>query len=155
LQHDFPLDILMVLSSMITVTTDGEHLTCGGFPLGKTVHLGNFEFITDYFGGLSRFPRRGNLGAAFMGSTRSGTPFSWWAMIEDFAEEFLTASSGEEGFDLPSTRGFSHGEGLGRLFVHPPRPVLSPKPHEPLVSILRLSAWIGGSKLLTTTTHKP
>jgi hypothetical protein len=45
---------------------------CGGFSLGKTVHLVNFEFIADYFGGLSLFPRRGNEGTALMGSTRSG-----------------------------------------------------------------------------------
>jgi hypothetical protein len=59
LQRAFPLDILMVPSSAIVVAIDGEHLTCGGFSLGETVHLGNFEFITDYFDGLRLSPRRG------------------------------------------------------------------------------------------------
>jgi hypothetical protein len=44
-----------------------------------------------------------------MGSTHSGTPSPWWAMIEDSAEEFLTASSGEGGSALPSPR--RHGMG--------------------------------------------
>jgi hypothetical protein len=52
----------MVPSSAIAVTTDGECLTCSGFSLGERVHLGNFEFITDYFVGLSRSPRRGDEG---------------------------------------------------------------------------------------------
>jgi hypothetical protein len=39
----------MVPSSVITITIDGERLMCGGFFLSETVHLGNFEFITDYF----------------------------------------------------------------------------------------------------------
>jgi hypothetical protein len=73
-QRPFPPDILMVPSSAITVPGDGEHLACGGFSLGKTVHLGSFEFIANYFGSLSLSPRRGNSGAAFMGSTRSGAP---------------------------------------------------------------------------------
>jgi hypothetical protein len=47
LQCAFPLDILMVPSSMITITTDGECLMCGGFTLGKTVYLGSIEFIAD------------------------------------------------------------------------------------------------------------
>jgi hypothetical protein len=33
----------MVLSSAITITFDGEHLTCGGFSIGETIHLGNFK----------------------------------------------------------------------------------------------------------------
>jgi hypothetical protein len=53
LQRAFPLDVLMVPSSALTVTTDGEHLTCSGFSLGETIHLRNFEFITNYFGGPS------------------------------------------------------------------------------------------------------
>jgi hypothetical protein len=42
----------MVPSSAITIAADGECLTCGGFSLGETVYLGNFECITDY-GGLN------------------------------------------------------------------------------------------------------
>jgi hypothetical protein len=87
----------MVPSFAITVTADGERLTCGGFSLGESVRLGSFEFITDYFGGLSRSPRRGDSGAAFMGSTHNGTPSPQRTMIEDSIEEFLTTSSGEGG----------------------------------------------------------
>jgi hypothetical protein len=43
----------MVRSFAITVAANGERLACGGFSLGETVCHGNFEFITDYFGGLS------------------------------------------------------------------------------------------------------
>jgi hypothetical protein len=65
-------EVLMVPSSLITVAAEGERLTCGGFSLGKLVHHRNFEFITDYFRGLSLFPRRGNDDTIFLGSTRSG-----------------------------------------------------------------------------------
>jgi hypothetical protein len=47
---------------------------CGGFSLGETVRLGSFEFIADYFGGLSLSPRRSNSSVAFMGSTHNGSP---------------------------------------------------------------------------------
>jgi hypothetical protein len=60
LQHAFPIDILMVTSSTITFATNSEHQTCGGFSLDETIHLGRFEFITDYFSDLSLSPRRGN-----------------------------------------------------------------------------------------------
>jgi hypothetical protein len=50
----------MVTSSTITVATNSEHQTCGGFSLDETIHLGRFEFITDYFSDLSLSPRRGN-----------------------------------------------------------------------------------------------
>jgi hypothetical protein len=66
LQRVFPIDVLIVPSSMITVTADGEHLTCDGFSLGETVCLGNFEFIANYFDVLSLSPRRGNADAAFI-----------------------------------------------------------------------------------------
>jgi hypothetical protein len=62
----------MVPSSSIAFTVDGERLTCSGFSLGKPIHLGNFEFIADYFGSLSLSPRRGNEGTIFVGSTHSG-----------------------------------------------------------------------------------
>jgi hypothetical protein len=73
-------------------------------PLGETVRLGNFEFIADYFNSLSLSPRRYDSSTVFMGSTRSGTPSPWWAMIEDSVKEFLMASSREGGFGLPSPR---------------------------------------------------
>jgi hypothetical protein len=74
LQPTFCLDVLMVPSSVISIT--GERLTCDGFSLGETVRLGNFEFIVDYFSGLSLSPRRGNTGTAFMGTTHSGASTS-------------------------------------------------------------------------------
>jgi hypothetical protein len=66
----------MLSSFAITVTNDSERLTCDGFSLGKIIRLRIFEFITDYFGGLSLSPRRGDAGATFMGSTcsRTSTP---------------------------------------------------------------------------------
>jgi hypothetical protein len=90
----------MVPSLVITIAADDEYLTCGGFFLGETVRLRNFEFIANYFGGLSLFPMRGDSGTAFMGSTRSGASSPWRTMIE----EFLTALSGVGGFDLPSPK---------------------------------------------------
>jgi hypothetical protein len=117
--HTFPLDVLMVPSSTITVVADGEHLTCGGFSLSETPHLGNFEFITDYLDGLSRSHRRGNTGAAFMGSTHSGAPTPWRAMVEDSAEEFLTASSGEGSFSLPSPGRHDTGASLTLITTTP------------------------------------
>jgi hypothetical protein len=60
----------MVLSSALAIASDAECLTYGGFSLGETIHLGSFEFITNYFGGMSLSPRRGSLGATFMGHDR-------------------------------------------------------------------------------------
>jgi hypothetical protein len=77
----------MVPSFAITVATDGERLTCGRFSLGEPVHLGNFEFVTDYFGGLSLSPRRDDSGTAFIGSTRCGASTLRWAMIEDSTKD--------------------------------------------------------------------
>jgi hypothetical protein len=91
----FPQVVLMVPSSSITIVADGECLTCGGFTLCKLVRLENFEFITDYFSGLSLSPRRSDEGAIFVGSTRIGASTPQQAMIEDSAEEYLTASSEE------------------------------------------------------------
>jgi hypothetical protein len=45
LQRAFPLNILMVPSSTIIITTDSECLTCGGFSLRETIHHGSIEFI--------------------------------------------------------------------------------------------------------------
>ncbi len=105
----------MVPSSAIIIAIDGECLTCGGFSLSETVHLGNFEFIADYFNGLSLSPRRSYLGSTFMGSTHSGPPSPLRAMIEDSTEEFHTASSEVGGSSLPSLRRLSAGA--------PPAPV--------------------------------
>jgi hypothetical protein len=105
LQRAFPLDVVMVPSSTIAFTTIDKHLTCGRFSLGKTVHLGNFEFIADYFGGMSLSPRRGDEGAAFMGSTHDGVSTPLRTMTEDF----LMVSSREGSFDFPSPIGHSTG----------------------------------------------
>jgi hypothetical protein len=109
----------MVPSSVITVATDGECLTCGGFSLGEPVRLGNFEFTANYFGGLSLSPRRGDSGTTFMGSTRCGASTPWRAMIEDSAEEFLTASSGDGGSGLPSPRRHDMGASLAPFTTTP------------------------------------
>jgi hypothetical protein len=68
--------VLMVPSSAITIAAGGELLMCGGFSLGKTIRLGNFEFILNYFGDLSFSRERCDEGTAFMGSThnRASTP---------------------------------------------------------------------------------
>jgi hypothetical protein len=50
-QCAFPLYVLMVPLSALTVAANGDHLTCGGFSLSETVRLGSFEFITDYIDG--------------------------------------------------------------------------------------------------------
>jgi hypothetical protein len=107
LQCIFPLDILMVPSSMLAFSANGEHLTCDGFSHGETVHLGSFEFIADYFSGLSLSPRRSDSDIAFMTSSRSGPPTPWWATIEDSTKEFHMASSGDRGSGLPSPRRLS------------------------------------------------
>jgi hypothetical protein len=71
----------------------GERLTCGGFSLGKPIHLGNFQFIANYFDGLSFSPRGGGYsGPAIMGSTHLRASTLRWAMIEDSIEEFLTTT---------------------------------------------------------------
>jgi hypothetical protein len=99
LRRAFPLYVPMVPSSAIAVTADGERLTCGGLSLSKTIHLGNFEFITDYFGSLRLSPMRGDAGTTFMGPPHSGASTPWRAMIEESIEElsigeFLMASNG-------------------------------------------------------------
>jgi hypothetical protein len=119
LQCAIPLDVLMVPSSALTVASDGEHLMCGGFYLGEIVCLWNFEFITDYFGGMSLSPWSGNSGATFMGSTHSRTPSPRQPMIEDSVEEFLTASSGEGSSGLPSPRRRGTGALLTQVTTTP------------------------------------
>jgi hypothetical protein len=109
LQCTSPLDVLMVSSSSIAITTDGERLACGGFSLSEPIRLGNLEFIIDYFGGQSLSPWKGNEGAVFVGSIHSGASTPHWALVEDSTEEFLTASSGEGSFGHPYPRWRSTG----------------------------------------------
>jgi hypothetical protein len=82
----------MLPSPSIAVAADGERLMCGGFSLDEHIRLGNFEFIADYFGGLSLSPRRGDEGTAFVGSTHSGESTPQRATMDDTTEEFLMAS---------------------------------------------------------------
>jgi hypothetical protein len=56
----FPLDVPMVQSLALTITTDGEHLTCSCFSLDKTVIFWSIELIADCFSGLSLFPMGAN-----------------------------------------------------------------------------------------------
>jgi hypothetical protein len=53
LQCAFPLNILIVHSSMLIVATDGERMTCGGFSLSETIYFGSLEFIADCFDSFS------------------------------------------------------------------------------------------------------
>jgi hypothetical protein len=76
----------MVPPSSITIATKGECLTSGGISLGETVHLGNFEFIADYFGSLSISQWKGDQRATFMGSTHTGASSKQRAMIENSTE---------------------------------------------------------------------
>jgi hypothetical protein len=112
LQRAFLLDVPMVPSSTIVIATNAEHPTCSGFSIGETVRLRNFEFIADYFGGLSLSPRRGNEGTAFMSSTCSEASTPRWGMIEDSVVEFLMMSSGEGSFSLHSPRRHDTGASL-------------------------------------------
>jgi hypothetical protein len=98
----------MVPSSTLAFSADGGHLTCGIFSLGKTVRLGRFEFIDDYFVGLSLSFRRSDLGTTFVGSTRSGPPSPRRTLIEDSTEEFHMTSSRGGGSGLPNRRRFRH-----------------------------------------------
>jgi hypothetical protein len=99
----FPLDVPMVPSSSIAVAADGEHLTCGGFSLGKTVCLGNFDFITDYFGPTH------SAGTAVMGPTRSGASTPWQTMIEDSVEESSRRQVGRGALASPLVEGVAQG----------------------------------------------
>jgi hypothetical protein len=85
----------MVLSSALTVTADGERLSCGGFSLGETIHFGSIKFIIDLFGGLSLSPLGDGLDAIVMGSTRGRPPSPLRATMGDSTKEFHTTSDGE------------------------------------------------------------
>jgi hypothetical protein len=85
----------MVSSSALTIIVDDERLMCGGFSFGETVRLGSFEFIVDYFSGLSFPTWRSNSGAALWAQPTMGHHPRAPAMIEDSIEEFHMASRGE------------------------------------------------------------
>jgi hypothetical protein len=96
------MDVPMVHSSMLAVTTDGEYLMYGGFSLGDTVCFECLKFIVNCFSSLSLSPKGSDSGAIFMGTTHHGSP-SLHAMIEDSSDEFYMASSGEESSSLPAS----------------------------------------------------
>jgi hypothetical protein len=98
----------MVPSSTLAFSADGENLTCGGFSLVKTILLGRFEFIDNYFSGLILSFRRSDSGTTFVGSTHNGPPSPRLTLIEDSTEEFHITSSGGGGSGLPSHRRFHH-----------------------------------------------
>jgi hypothetical protein len=102
LHRPFPPNVPMLPSSALAITSDGECLMCSCLSLGKTICPGSFEFIANYFRGLSLSPRRGNSRTAFVGSIHSGAPSPQRDMIQDSTEEFLMVSSGEGGTGLPA-----------------------------------------------------
>jgi hypothetical protein len=113
LERAFPLDILMIPSSVPTVAGDGERLLCDLFSLGETFCFRSLEFIAGRFGGLSRSPMGNGSDATIMGSTHGRPSSSLWAMTGDSTKEFHMASDGEGRIDHPSPRrhdtgGFNH-----------------------------------------------
>jgi hypothetical protein len=109
-----PRELLGVTSTRPRVAGVLQPCSCR-FSLSETVHLGNFEFIADYFDGLSLSPRRGDSGIAFMGPTHTGASFPRQAMIEDSSEEFLMTSSRDGGFGLPCPRRRGMGASLTQV----------------------------------------
>jgi hypothetical protein len=101
LQRAFPLDVLMVPSSVLTIVVDSERLSSDVFSFGETIHFGSLKFITDRFGGLSISSIGDSLGVTIMGSTHGRTPSLLPAMTEDSVMKFHTASDGEGTIDLP------------------------------------------------------
>jgi hypothetical protein len=61
----------MVHVSMLTITIDGERLTCSGFSLSETVCFGSLDFITNCFSSLSLSPKGSYSGTFFMGTTHN------------------------------------------------------------------------------------
>jgi hypothetical protein len=84
---------------MLAIATDGAHLMCSGFNLGKTIRFGGLELLVDCFGSLSLSPKGSDSCAIFVGTTRTGSP-PLGPMIEDFNRLFNMASRREGIFDL-------------------------------------------------------
>jgi hypothetical protein len=117
----------MVQSSTLTITTDGEHLTCGGLFLRKTIRFGSLEFIIESFGSLSLSPKGSNLGAVFMGTAHSRSP-SLCTILKKSTDEFYMASSGEGSSGLPISKRCSMGTPLDPIATTP-WPKDAPTPH--------------------------
>jgi hypothetical protein len=83
----------MIHSSMLTVTANVEHLTYGGYFIGKIVHFGNMEFIVDCFSSLSFSPKGNDSGTVFVGTSCSGSP-PLRTILDDSTDMFYIASSG-------------------------------------------------------------
>jgi hypothetical protein len=98
------------------VTTNGERLTCGSFSLGKTVHFGSLECITDCFDSLSLAPKGNDSGAIFMGITCSGLP-SMCTILKDSTYEFYTTTSEEGSSGFPISQRCSMGTPLVRIMT--------------------------------------
>jgi hypothetical protein len=98
----------MVHSSMLIVTTDGEHLSYSGFSLGETDRFGILEFIADCFDILSLSPMGNDSSIIFVGMARSGL-LSLRPIIKDFPDEFYTVPNGEGRSDFPISRRRSMG----------------------------------------------
>jgi hypothetical protein len=73
LQCAFHLDILMVPSSVLTVTADGERLSNDVFSFSETICFESLKFIVDHFGGLSLSSIGDGSGTTIMGSTHGET----------------------------------------------------------------------------------
>jgi hypothetical protein len=118
----FPLNVAVVDSSMLTVTTDNERLTYGGFSLGKTIHFGSLEFIVDYFGTLSLSPKGNDSSVHFVRTTRNRSP-----SLRTILEEFYTTSSGEGSSGFPIS--------WRRSMETPPAPITTtPWPEDAMTS---------------------
>jgi hypothetical protein len=82
LQCVFPLDILMVPSSALTIAADGECPSCNVFSPDKTIRFGSLGFIAVCFSGLRLSPKGCSSDVIAMGSTHGGPLPLLWAMTK-------------------------------------------------------------------------
>jgi hypothetical protein len=90
----------MVHSPKLTIIANDKHNTCISFTLGKIVHFGSLEFITDHFSSLSLSDEGNVSDVMFVGMTHSGSP-SLHTILEDSADEGDIASSGGRSSGFP------------------------------------------------------
>jgi hypothetical protein len=123
----FPLNVSMVHSSTLIVTTDCERLTYGGLSHGKTVHFGSLEFITDCFSSLSLSLKGNDSGTVFVGMAHSGSA-SMHTILVDSINMFYMTSSGEGSSGFPISRMCSMGILSAHITITPwPEGVLTPQ----------------------------